>query len=85
MRIRSAVAAIAFVVLGGQVANVHAEVVIETVTVGNPGNAGEDSGECVPGGYGPCRVCGVLVALLPPTCLSPGAWVGRGWAVLSLL
>ncbi len=39
MRITSAVAATALVVLGGQVANVHAEVIIETVTVGNPGNA----------------------------------------------
>ncbi|MCH8136585.1 MAG: hypothetical protein IIB77_11455, partial [Proteobacteria bacterium] len=39
MCLRSAVAATAVVVLGAQVANVQAEVVIETVTVGNPGNA----------------------------------------------
>ncbi len=36
----------------------RAEVVIETVTVGNPGNFGEESGESVPDGYGPDRVCG---------------------------
>ncbi len=60
MRIRSAVAATALVVLGGQVANVQAEVVIDTVTVGNPGNAGENSGESEPGGYGPDRVCGAV-------------------------
>jgi len=43
MRIRSAVAVTAVVVLGGQVANVRAEVVIETVPIGNPHNAGEQS------------------------------------------
>ncbi|UCC32188.1 MAG: SUMF1/EgtB/PvdO family nonheme iron enzyme, partial [Phycisphaerales bacterium] len=40
--------------------NVGGEVVIETVTVGNPGNASEPSGECVPGGFGPCRECGAV-------------------------
>jgi formylglycine-generating enzyme required for sulfatase activity len=29
-----------------------------TVTVGNPGNAGENSGESEPGGYGRDRICG---------------------------
>ncbi|MGB2987379.1 MAG: SUMF1/EgtB/PvdO family nonheme iron enzyme, partial [Phycisphaerae bacterium] len=38
---------------------VQAEVVIETVTVGNPGNDGELSGEGA-GGYGPDRVCGAV-------------------------
>ncbi|MEE9294611.1 MAG: SUMF1/EgtB/PvdO family nonheme iron enzyme [Phycisphaerae bacterium] len=38
---------------------VHAEVVIETVTVGNPGNAGEWSGESY-GGSGPDRFCGAV-------------------------
>ena len=33
---------------------------LETVTVGNPGNDGELSGECVPGGRGPCRICGAV-------------------------
>ncbi len=39
---------------------VQAEVVIETVTVGNPGNAGENSGESEPGGLGPDRICGAV-------------------------
>jgi len=30
------------------------------VTVGNPGNTGELSGESVPGGYGPDRICGAV-------------------------
>ena len=37
----------------------QAEVVIETVTVGNPGNAGEWSGESY-GGSGPNRECGAV-------------------------
>ncbi len=44
MRLRSVVAATAFVLLGVQFANVRAEVVMETVTVGNAGNDGELSG-----------------------------------------
>ncbi len=59
MRIRSAVAATALVVLSGQVANVQAEAVIEMVTVGNPGNDGELNGEGV-GGWGPDRICGAV-------------------------
>ncbi len=39
---------------------VHAEVVIETVVVGNPGNAGKWSGESQPGGSGPDRICGAV-------------------------
>jgi sulfatase modifying factor 1 len=35
-------------------------ITIETVPVGNPGNAGELSGASVPGGYGPDRVCGAV-------------------------
>lgn len=38
-------------------AGVQAEVVIDTVTVGNPGNAGEWSGVSY-GGFGPDRICG---------------------------
>ncbi len=38
----------------------QAQVVIETVTVGNPGNAGELSGECVPNGACTCRECGAV-------------------------
>ncbi len=34
--------------------------VIETVTVGDPGNAGENSGESEPGGSGPDRICGAV-------------------------
>ena len=40
---------------------VHAKVVIETVTVDNPGNAGELSGTNaapLPDGSGPNRICG---------------------------
>ncbi|UCD27341.1 MAG: SUMF1/EgtB/PvdO family nonheme iron enzyme, partial [Planctomycetota bacterium] len=33
---------------------------IETVPVGNPGNTGELSGESIPGGYGPDRICGAV-------------------------
>ena len=36
-----------------------AEVVIDTVTVGNPGNTGELSGSGA-GGYGPDRICGAV-------------------------
>ncbi|UCC31516.1 MAG: SUMF1/EgtB/PvdO family nonheme iron enzyme [Phycisphaerales bacterium] len=39
--------------------NVRAGVVIETVTVGSPGNAGEGSGWSY-GGYGPDRICGAV-------------------------
>ena len=38
---------------------VHAGVVIETVTVGNPGNAGELSGDSA-GGWGLDRICGAV-------------------------
>ena len=38
----------------------QAEVVIETVTVGDPGNAGENSGESEPDGFGPDRICGAV-------------------------
>ena len=31
-----------------------------TVTVGNPGNTAEWSGDCVPDGFGPCRECGAV-------------------------
>jgi formylglycine-generating enzyme required for sulfatase activity len=41
------------------VTSVRAEVIIETVTVGNPGNDGELSGEGA-GGYGPDCVCGAV-------------------------
>ncbi len=45
---------------GFRVAEVsHRSVVIQTVTVGNPGNAGELSGEGA-GGNGPDRVCGAV-------------------------
>ena len=48
MRMGSAIAATAFVVLVGQIVIVRAEVVIETVTVGNPGNDDDTRGD----GYG---------------------------------
>jgi formylglycine-generating enzyme len=38
---------------------IAAAAVIETVSVGNPGNAGELSGEEA-GGYGPSRICGAV-------------------------
>ena len=38
----------------------HADVVIDTATVGNPGNDGEWSGESQPGGHGPDRICGAV-------------------------
>ncbi len=38
----------------------QAQVVIDTVTVGNPGNAGELSGESATGGWGPDRICGAV-------------------------
>ena len=37
----------------------RADVMIDTVTIGNPGNTGELSGEGV-GGYGPDRICGAV-------------------------
>jgi sulfatase modifying factor 1 len=37
----------------------QAEVAIDTVTIGNPGNGGELSGEGA-GGYGPDRICGAV-------------------------
>jgi hypothetical protein len=37
----------------------RANIVIDTVPVGNPGNAGEWSGESY-GGYGPDRICGAV-------------------------
>ena len=40
-------------------AGAHAEVVIETVTVGNPGNDGELSGSGADG-YGADRICGAV-------------------------
>lgn len=40
-------------------AGAQAQVTIETVTVGNPGNAGELSGAGA-GGYGPDRICGAV-------------------------
>ena len=40
-------------------ASTPADVVIETVTVGNPGNAGELSGQGA-GGVGPDRICGMV-------------------------
>ena len=33
---------------------------VETVTVGNPGNDPEWSGDCVTGGYGPCNEYGAV-------------------------
>lgn len=49
-----AVALIVFAVGAAQAVN------IETVPVGNSGNAGELSGASVPGGYGPDRICGAV-------------------------
>ncbi|MHC4697179.1 MAG: DUF4215 domain-containing protein [Planctomycetota bacterium] len=57
MRLRSAIVAVVSLSLAGAAASVHA-VDIQMVTVGNPGNTGENSGGCVPGGYGGCRTCG---------------------------
>ncbi len=51
-------AAIVLLTLAGS-APVQGEVVIETVIVGNPGNAGELSGEGA-GGIGPDRICGAV-------------------------
>jgi sulfatase modifying factor 1 len=51
------------VAMGGMalacVSGAQASVVIDTVRVGNPGNAGEWSGESY-GGYGPDRICGAV-------------------------
>ena len=41
------------------ISSLQATVVIDTVPVGNPGNAGEWSGESY-GGYGPDRICGAV-------------------------
>jgi len=41
------------------VSSVRADVIIDTVTVGNPGNPGELSGHGA-GGYGPDRICGAV-------------------------
>ena len=50
---------LAVIALCGCVAGASANAVIDTVTVGNPGNAGEWSGESY-GGYGPDRICGAV-------------------------
>jgi len=47
------------VVVSACAASVHSEVFVETVSVGNPGNAGELSGESA-GGEGPDRICGAV-------------------------
>ena len=57
MKTRAAI--ILLVVLGACGTGAQADVVIETVTVGNPGNAGELSGTGA-GGAGPDRVCGAV-------------------------
>jgi sulfatase modifying factor 1 len=49
-----------FMVLASVCAATSAEVVIETLTVGNPGNAGEWAGGSY-GGYGEDRICGAVV------------------------
>ena len=41
-------------------AETRAEVVIDTVPVGNPGNTGENSGVSEPDGWGPDRICGAV-------------------------
>ena len=51
-------ASIEVVLLAWAAASVQAEVVIETVPVGNPGNAGEWSGESQAGGLGPDALVG---------------------------
>ena len=78
MRIRSAVAATVLVVLAGQVANVQAEVVIETVTVGDPGNAGELSGEGA-GGAGPNRIYHLDICPTAWRRRSPHCATHEGW------
>ena len=50
---------VAVVVCVSLVSTAAAAVVIDTVTVGNPGNAGEGSGQSY-GGYGPDRICGAV-------------------------
>ena len=52
------IAAVAAVVVAC-ISGVQAEVVIDTVPVGNPGNAGELSGAGA-GGWGPDRICGAV-------------------------
>lgn len=50
---------LAVVAVGACATGALADVVIDTVTVGNPGNAGELSGAGA-GGYGPDRICGAV-------------------------
>ncbi len=50
----------AVVAMAVSVSDAQADVVIETVTVGDPGNAGENSGGIEPGGHGPDRICGAV-------------------------
>jgi hypothetical protein len=45
--------------LAACVAGAQASIVIDTVPVGNPGNAGELSGAGA-GGFGPDRICGTV-------------------------
>ena len=59
MRMDDARGALVVVALACAIA-ASAEVMIDTVTVGNPGNPGELSGESLPGGYGPDRICGAV-------------------------
>ena len=50
---------LAVVAVGACATGALADVVIDTVTVGNPGNTGELSGSGA-GGYGPDRICGAV-------------------------
>ena len=59
MRKCMTIAPVAAVILA-YVSGAQATVLMETVPVGNPGNAGENSGESEPGGYGPDRICGAV-------------------------
>ena len=54
------VAVVAGVLFFAYVSPAQSEVVIETVTVGNPGNPGESSGGSEPDGFGPDRICGAV-------------------------
>jgi len=56
---RSSVIVAASVVLSACISSVQANIVIDTVPVGNPGNAGELSGAGA-GGYGPDAICGAV-------------------------
>jgi len=53
------IAAVTAVVLAC-VSGTQADMVMDWVTVGDPGNAGELSGGSVPGGFGPDRICGAV-------------------------